>query len=90
MCYNERMSYEEIRKTFSRLSGWYYANKTHIDTGHEGEFVLLYRTDVVGYFGTWDKAELYALKNKFTEGLFLIHKCDLDEKPVCLPYEVPA
>ena len=84
------MSYDEIRKEFDRLSEWYYANKTHIDAGHEGKFALLYESDVAGYFDTWDKAELYALRNKFAEGLFLVHKCDLSEKPVYLPYEVSA
>ena len=68
---------------------WYYANKERIDTDHEGQFVLLYQTDVAGYFSSWDKAELFAVKNKYVEGDYIIHKCDLNEQPIkCLNYEV--
>ena len=76
------MTYEELEETFDRLAEFYYANKERIDTGHEGEYVLMYRMDVAGYFPTEDKAELYALRHGFEEGAFLIHKCDLDEQPI--------
>lgn len=79
------MEYDELEKTFGRLADWYYANKNQIDTGHEGEYVLLYQTDVKGYFASEDKAELYAMHHGFTEGAYLIHECDLDEKPIFMP-----
>lgn len=76
------MKREEMLKKFDKLADFYYANKIQIDTNHEGSYVLLYEMDVAGYFPTWDKAEIYALRHKMPDGLFLIHKCDLNEKPI--------
>ena len=66
---------------FDRLADFYYANKEEIDTGHEGRYVLLYRSAVAGYFRSWDEAEIHALRHGFKGGEFLIHRCDLNEQP---------
>lgn len=75
------MDYQELSNRFDKLADFYWANKENIDTGHEKEFVLMYEMDVSGYFPSWDKAELYALRNNFVRGAFLIHQCNLQEEP---------